>query len=503
MKAILVPRTIRRSSRLATLALLVTASAAPVHALQSDKLVVEAGRIVTQAGPDVIDGIIVIENGRITAIGPKDEVEKPWDAPVVGGPEYVAFPGFVEAHTFRGMDRPNENIDVAPFLDIRDSIDPVSFYFEDCLRWGITTINVQQGNDCVIGAQGMIVRPVGMTVEEMTVRPTYGIKISVDPKRGKSRATQMQTLRGAFAELRRYLEEEVEKERDERGQARREALFQGRDLEGEKDQGRPMGGSAWKVEGLELIPRGAIDEKMAPLLEVVEGKRSVFLYCGAPSEVAPALDVAREHGFLHKSTLVISPACWKAAEEIAEAGVPAILDGEVMHVERDPVTGEEKETFVPGVLRDAGVRFALSSESGNTHSLWYQAGLAIGGGLDRQSALDAVTKVPAEILGMGDQVGSLEVGKLGNVALYSGDPLSVTSWVERLIVEGREVYDRSKDVRNRHLLEGVSPPGTAAATESTGSEVHEDEHGEGEKGDEEKEEEKEKEEDEDGEGGKR
>ncbi|MEW6071086.1 MAG: amidohydrolase family protein [Planctomycetota bacterium] len=434
------------------------ASAAPA----GDKLVIQAGRIVTQAGPDILDGVIVIENGRITAIGPSSEVEKPWDAPVLGGPELTAFPGFVEAQTSDGMDRPNENLDVAPFLDIADSVDPVAYYFEDCLRWGITTVNIQQGNDCVVAGQGMIVRPVGLTIEEMVVRPRFGTKIAVAPKRGKSRATQLQVLRAAFDDLRRYLEELVQKERDERGYAAREALFQGRDLEGEENQGRTMGGTAWKVDGLDLIPRGAIDEKMAPLLEIVEGRRPVFLYCGAAMDVPHALAVARENGFLARTTLLIDPSCWKASDLIAEAGVPVILDGDQMHVRRNPVSGEEEETFVPGVLKEKGIRFALSSQNANTNSLWYQAALAVGKGLTRQEALDAVTKVPAEILGMGPEIGSLETGKLGNVLLLSGDPLRVTTWVERVVIEGREVYDRAKDVRNKHLLEGKQPPGTAA-----------------------------------------
>ena len=107
----------------------------------------------------------------------------------------------------------------------------------------------------------MIVRPVGMTIEEMMIRPQYGQKISAAPKRGKSRATQMQALNKAFDDLRRYLEKLIEKERQERGFARREALYQGRELEGEDDEGRAMKGQGWQVEGLELIPRGAIDEK--------------------------------------------------------------------------------------------------------------------------------------------------------------------------------------------------------------------------------------------------
>jgi imidazolonepropionase-like amidohydrolase len=450
-------------------------------ALAGDKLVIEAGRIITQAGPEITNGLVVIENGRITAVGKAEEVEKPWDAPVIGGPEWVAFPGFVEAHTFQGMDRANENIDVAPFLDIRDSVDPVAYYFEDCLRWGITTTNVQQGNNCVVGGRGMIVRPVGLTIEEMAVRPLFGIKMSAAPKGGKSRATQMQALRRAFDELRRYLEDLVQKERDERGFAEREALFQGRDLEGEKAVGRAMTGNAWTVEGLDLIPRGAIDEKQAPLLDVVEGRVPVFLYCGAPLDVPHALEVARANGFLARTTLVIDDSCWKAADAIAEAGVPVVLDGTLVHIERDPITGEEIETFVPGVLREKGIRFAISSENANTHSLWYQAALAIGLGLEREAALDAVTKVPAEVLGMGKDIGSIEVGKLGNVVLFSGDPLSVTSWVERVVIEGREVYDRTKDVRNKHLLEGVQPKGTTAPGAGAAGD-HGDDHGTGEQG---------------------
>ena len=467
--------------------LLLSAVCVPSVALgapaSGDKLVIEAGRILTQAGDEIENGVIVIENGRITAIGKSEDVKKPWDAPVIGGPDRVAFPGFVEAHTSMGMDRANENVDVAPFLDVRDSVDPVSFYFEDCLRYGVTTVNVQHGNDCAIGAQGMIVRPVGLTVEEMLVRPLFGLKLVAAARGGHSRATQVQMLRQAFDGLKRYLEDLVEKERDERGYAEREALFQGRDLEEEEKKGRAMEGTAWKVEGLELVPRGAIDEKQAPLLDLVEGRRDAFFYCGNAADVGNALELASENGFLAKTTLVIAPACWPAADAIAEKGVRVVLQGALVDKRRDPITGEEEETFVPGVLKEKGVDFALSSLDGGPRSLWYQAALAVGLGLDRAEALKAVTTEPAGILGLGKDIGSLEVGKLGNVLLLSGDPLSITSWVEEVVVEGKKVYDRSEDVRNRHLLEGIRPPGTAAAAsvsadEEVGEEAESDEDAE-------------------------
>ena len=479
---------------------------APSLAQAEAKLVIEAGRIITQAGPDIENGRIVISGGRIVAIGKADQVEKPWDANVLGGPAFVAFPGFVEAHTSQGMDRQNENIDVAPFLDIRDSIDPVAYYFEDCQRYGITTVCVQQGANCVIGGRGMIVRPVGMTVEQMTVRPLFGMKLSMRPKGGKSRATQMQAMRFAFQDLKTYLEDLVEKEKDSQGYAKREALFQGRDLEAEKAQGRPMSSTGWKVPDLELIPRGALDERYAPLLELLEGRYTAFLHCGDPLDVAHALEIARANGILAKTVLVIEEDCWKAADLIAEAGVPVVLEGALVDVQRDPITGEEIETFTPGVLHDKGIRFALSSEDPNTRAPAYQAALAVGRGLDRAVALDAVTKVPAEILGLGNEVGSLEKGKAGNVVLFSGDPLSITSWVEHVVIEGKPVYDRSKDIRNKQLLTGAQPAGTAPPSAGEGEKASEKEKekekksGEAEEGGEEKKEKEEKKEEKKGDG---
>ena len=463
------------SARIAgTIAACVAALTSFGGATSAQDLVIEAGQVITGTGETIENGVVVIKGGRITAVGKADEVEKPWDANVIGGPEFTAFPGFVEAYSNNGMDRANENIDVAPFLNIRDSIDPVSFYFEDALRAGITTINVQQGRSCVIGAQGMIVKPVGLTIEEMMVRPSHGLVMAASPKNGKSRATQAQVLRRAFSDLRQYLEETIKKEKDERGYAAREALFQGRELKGEEAQGRPMHSSAWSVEGLELIPRGAIDEKQAPLLDVVEGRRAVYFWCLAPLDVERAIEIARDNGFLEKTVLVISENCWEAADAMAAAGVSVVLDGSLVHTRRDPVTGEEIETFVPGVLKEKGVRFALSSQNASTQSLWYQAALATGLGLTREEALAAVTTTAADIIGLGDEVGSLTPGKHGNVLLLSGDPLSVTTWVEQAVIEGRKVYDRAEDVRNRHLLEGVRP----SNTEAVGEEVGDDESSE-------------------------
>lgn len=463
-----------RATHRALLAGLV-ALAPAAHA--ADRIAIKVGRIVTQNGPDITNGVIVIDGGKIQSIGA--DVKAPWDADTLDHPELVAFPGFVEAHSFRGMDRANEGVEIVPFLDVRDSIDPVSVYFEDSLRQGVTTINVQQGNNTVIGGQGMIVRPFGITIEQMLVRDRSGLKLVAGPRTGRSRATQAQALRRAFTDLRLYLEKVVQDKKAGKDYARREALFQGRDLEKEENKkGRAMEGSAsWKVAGLEAIPRGEIDEKQEPLLRLVEGKIPAFFYCDSATSVHVALEVARTNGFLANTVLVLDGDSWKAVDVIAEAGVPVILGAALMHVERDPVTGDEIETFVPGVFKKKNVRFALQSLNPTSQSLWYQAALCVGYGLDRKDALDAVTRVPADILHLGNRVGSLEVGKDGNVLLLSGDPLAVTTTVQYVVIEGKLAYDRSKDVRARHLIEGVEQENTAPSGSETNANVHDDEHG--------------------------
>ena len=340
-------------------------------AVQVDKTAIKAGKVITLSGEPIENGVIVIEGGRITAVGPQADVQIPWDAEVIDQPDMVAFPGYVEAHVSRGIDRANETLDVAPFLNVADSIDPVNFYFEEALRNGILTINVNQGVNTVIAAQGMVVKPHGMTVEAMMVRPRSGLTMSAAPKNRETRATQAKLLRGAFEDLRRYLEDMVQRKKDGNDFDRREALYQGREIEGEDAKGKPLQSDVWTIEGFEMVPRGEVDEKRAPLLAIIEGRMPAYIYCATPLDVHTALRVAESNGFTKTTTLYLAPPCWKAAKKIKEAGVSVILASNLTDTERDPITGEETETFVPKVYFDAGVPFALASPTAAGRSLWF------------------------------------------------------------------------------------------------------------------------------------
>ena len=252
----------------------------------------------------------------------------------------VAFPA--RRHVSRGIDRANETLDVAPFLNVADSIDPVNFYYEEALRNGILTINVQQGVQTVVAGQGMVVKPYGMTVESMMIKPRAGLTMSAAPKRGKTRATQAQALRGAFEDLERYLREMVQQEEGrQRLRSPRGAVSRPRDRGDAK--GRPLQSSAWKIDGFELVPRGEVDEKRAPLLAVIEGRMRLHL-------VRHSLDVHRPgrrggqrlHGQHHPRPHALLEGR-RQDQGGRRLGPPR---PNLVRTQRDPLTGEEIETFV-------------------------------------------------------------------------------------------------------------------------------------------------------------
>ena len=190
------------------------ASCAIGAAAPPSKLALQGATVIPVSGPAIPNATILIDAGKITAIG--DKVEIPYDFMVHDLSGKVVFPGMVEADTCRGMDVCNERLPVTPYLDAYDAIDPSQSFFEDALRDGKTAIHVIPGADCVIGGIGRVVRPIGMTPEQMTIQPGEFLKISITPKRGHDRMLQMAMLRETFLELDDYLEKLTESKYEEK-----------------------------------------------------------------------------------------------------------------------------------------------------------------------------------------------------------------------------------------------------------------------------------------------
>ena len=135
---------------------------------------------------------------------------------------------------------------------------------------------------------------------------------------------------------------------------------------------------------------------------------------------------------------------------------PVVLEANLEYYETDAETREEEQFCSAKMLADAGVPFALSlGGSGPTSNPWWQLGTCVRNGVSREQALASLTTVPAKMIGMDDQVGSLVEGKLGNLQILTGDPLAATTWVEMVVLEGELVYERSEDPRLQYLFEAA------------------------------------------------
>jgi len=444
------------SSKLAslTMAAIVAGAAAVAPPAHADTLALTGGRIVPVVGEEIPEGTVLIEDGRIVAVGA--EVEIPYDAMEVDCTGKVLFPGMINAHTWRGLDRPNENLPVAPFLDVYDAIDPSRSDFENALRNGITTVHSMMGNDCVIGGVSRAIRPIGLMVDEMTVEPDLAMKMSITPKRGYDRMRQLATFRETFRELDEYLENLAEKKYEE-------SLA-------EEDKQIDVGPDEAAKRGRELITDRDYDDEHRNLVRLRRGDLDAWIYCGAPTDVKPAIELATEEGFLDQTVLICGVETYRAMGEISRSGRPVVLDDTLVHRDRDPITGEIEEVFIPKKFYDAGVMFALLPNP--TASLaeqypTYQAARCVRNGVPRQAALEAITINPAKMLGLGDRLGSIEPGKAANIVVMSGDPLDFSTWVEEVYIDGVLAYDREQDPRLKELLEVEAEAAALAEGEET------------------------------------
>ncbi|MFH1884148.1 MAG: amidohydrolase family protein [Planctomycetota bacterium] len=389
--------------------------AAPVR----KKVAIKAGKIITITGADIQDGIILVEDGMIKAVG--SDVEIPWDAFVIEAKDRIVMPGFVLAHTSSGLDRENENVPEVPFLSTFDSIDPLSPYFEDSLRDGVVAMLVLPGNNTLLGGTGTVVRPHGRTVEAMLIKRYTGLKISLRPTENTSRMGHMQRLRRYMDDLKDYLEEYEQRKADA------------------EEEKKPFDEE--------------IDPRKQSMVELLNKRLTAFVYCDRAADVPKALEIQKTHKL--NTVLVLGPDCYKAVDLIAKSKLPVILAPQLIVWETNEETNEEEMKIVPMIFHKAGVKFAFqtdTSEYGRRY-LWYQAATALGYGMKRTEALKSITLYPAQFIGVDDRLGSIEAGKEATLVFLTGDPLDSQSWVEKVMVAGEIVYERAKDERLKKLLE--------------------------------------------------
>ena len=427
-----------------------------------DSIALRVGKVITNDGQVLTDATVLVEQGRITQIGDAS-MELPFEVLLREFPDGILFSGFYEAHTSSGTDRANENVPIAPFLDVKDSIDPVAFFYEDELRGGTVALGVIPGNNCVIGGRGRVVAPYGRTIEEMTLSASMGMKIAIGPKSRWSRAAQLAELREATGNLTRTLQVKGQALLDE--QARTESLQAideaPEDAGDDADAFDSQGGYIRfgdDFPGKELISEEDVDSTLHGLVDVLNGDERLWLWAPEPTDVLHAISWAASHGLEKQAVYVVTSSAWKVAEELSATEQPVVLSGGMWHVETDSVSEKETKTFAPTVLADAGVTLSLGTNKNRLgpDRLAYIAATCVREGMSYESALAAVTTNPAAAWGLGDELGKIAIGYEGNFVLLDGEPLDLATKVLGVWIRGNRVYDRADDGRLERLETGAS-----------------------------------------------
>jgi len=371
-------------------------------------------------GDPVDGGTVLIRDGRIDAVGASGDVEVPDGMPVVDATGLWVLPGFVEAHGHVGLweesegwagQDTNEMTDPnGARLRALDAVNPADVGFADALSGGVTTIVALPGSGNPIGGQTAALKAAGRTVEEMLIREPVSVKSALgeNPKRVYGEQKKLPSTRLGVAAVIREAFTKAQNYRAQREYAASDGKPFDRDL------------------------------TLDTLVRVLDGELPWSQHCHRADDIATAMRLAEEFGY----RLIVNHGTegHLVADLLAERGIPVIIGP--LFTTRSKVELRNRSLRNPGRLARAGVQIAITTDHPVVpiHFLVHQATLAVKEGLDRATALRAITANPAQIMGLDDRVGSLRPGLDGDVVLWSGDPLDVMSRALRVFIAGREVY---------------------------------------------------------------
>lgn len=400
------------------------------------------------SGPPIEGGVVLVVDGRITAVGGPDSVTVPAGATTHDLTGRHLVPGLIDLHSHIGGGRLHEALGVAmPAVAAVDAIDPTHPSIQRAQAGGITTANIMPGSGKLMGGQTAYVALKDTAiVDEMLV--CKGAARGVSPDAPVRRARICGGVKMAAGTNPQGPGKDP---RSRMGAAflQREALSKGKE--------RLAAWTRWE----ETKPKKRAP--MKPELEgdamadIVSGARTVHLHAHRADDIITGLRLREEFGI----DLVLQHGSegFKVADRIAAAGVPVAIN--VLDTPGGKEETLERRLDNPALLHEAGVTVALITDDPvqDSRLLLRTGGLAVRGGLPVDVALRALTLTPARIMGIDADTGSLEAGKEADLAVLSGPPFSAWTLVEQTWVDGVQVFDRADPAQARFATGGdaISP----------------------------------------------
>ena len=391
-------------------------------------------KIVTVSGAEIARGTVVIgADGKITAVGAN--VAIPSGAKTVDAAGLTVYPGMMDAGTSMGLSEIGQGaastVDVSevgsfnPNAQAIYGLNPHSAHVGVARVVGITHV-ASSPNGGIISGQTAIVNLSGWTQPEMQVVPRAALVINLPRSGFAGRGFQaFAAPQGGTQDANRMRERQMDSLRT----ILRDAEAYGKAIDAaEKDK---------------TLPRVQRDVVLASLLPAVRGQMSVIFTADRANDIRSAVTFAKEMKL--KPVILGGGDAWQVASFLKENDVPVIVTG-VMNLPRREDDPYDVNYASPSKLQKAGVRFAITSgDAGSeTRNLPYVAGMASAYGLPKDEALKSVTLYPAQIMGVGDKFGSIEVGKIANLVVTDGDLLEARTNTKYLFIDGRPVPLDSK-----------------------------------------------------------
>ena len=390
-------------------------------------LAIKGGEIWTVTKGRIRRGTILINRNKIVEFGP--EIRVPEGATVIDAEGRIITPGLIDAHTHLGIlpleeggrtaDAVETTDPVTPQLRAIDGVNPLDPGFREAVEGGVTTVLIEPGSEIgfatgevanVIAGQGFAVKTGGANFEGRILKNPAGIKMALGehPKRTWAEKKKMPTTRMGIASM------------------LREILYKTKAYIKKKEK------ACDPDSDLE------VDLKLEAMAMVLKREIPARVHANRAEDIMTAIRLAEEFGF----DLVLEHAFegHMIASEMASRGIPAVV-GPILFSRRG-VELKNLTPKAPALLSEAGVKVCLTTDHPTLplQRLRVLAGLAMREGMKEEDAIKSITINPAEVIGISDRVGSIEVGKDADLVIFEGDPLEPTTKVKSVLIDGEVLY---------------------------------------------------------------
>jgi imidazolonepropionase-like amidohydrolase len=404
--------------------------------------VLKGGKLLTITHGTIENGVLVVENGKIAAVGPAASTKVPAGAQVIDVTGMTVYPGLIDSESNLGLTEISAERMTNDLVETSDEIMPhmhtwEAFHAETELipvtrANGVVNAVVAPDSKDTLPGQDTFIQLAGNSASDMILIKDVAMPLNFtgEVRRNESfeKAKYPQTRMGMAAQLRQTFI-------DAQDYQQRLSDYDHKKAEWDKsDKTKPE------------PARVKRDLKLESLLPYLEGKRPVVLAAVEASDVQTAVALAQE--FKLKIVLNHLSHSQPVLDYVAKLNVPVIVGP----IYEDPKDDERYDTVysLPAQLQKRGVKVIFASyASHHSRDLPYAAGYSVAFGMPYEEALKGVTLYPAEVWGVADQLGSLDVGKTANVVVATGDPLDVKTDVKRIFIQGQEVSTASRQSRLR------------------------------------------------------